>query len=63
MVDVVGKDVSVAKSCTCNNCGSILRYYKKDIYESISTDYTGGKDINYFINCPSCSKTVTVRRF
>lgn len=54
MVEIVGKDVSVAKECTCKGCGAILKYYENDVKRIVTA---------YYIACPECSKPVFVKGF
>jgi hypothetical protein len=61
MVEIVGKDLSVVKICTCRNCGSILRYGNQDLRKYSGTDYSGGPDGREWIICPGCGEDVTIR--
>lgn len=49
------------KKTTCGNCSAKLSYEFEDVREYTSTDYTGGKDTYYEINCPRCHKSTNVR--
>lgn len=59
-VEVIGKDQSVQKTCTCRKCGSILKYYPVDVKQGTSYDYTGDRDYYKYISCPSCGNQVHV---
>lgn len=59
MVEVIGQDESVAKLCSCRNCGARLRYYKKDVKPK-RVSCMGDVDTEYFITCPSCSIEINV---
>ena len=52
---------SVVKECICRNCGSTLEYTPNDVKETTSTDYGGGTDTYYHIDCPTCMKRVYVK--
>lgn len=56
-------DASVVKRTVCRNCGCTLEYVPNDIKEDSTTDYTGGKDIYYYIRCPKCRNEVHVNRY
>jgi hypothetical protein len=60
MIEVIGKDTSIAKTTVCRNCASVLRYLPMDVRKEYKTDYTGGRDYYDFIQCP-CGKLVTVK--
>ena len=62
MVEVVGKDASMAKQATCRNCSSILKYLPIDVTTvNNGRDISGGASGHDYINCPSCSHKVIVR--
>lgn len=54
---------SVVKEVICKHCGATLEYVPADIQERRISDYTGGTDIVYFINCPSCETKINVSRY
>lgn len=51
---------SVVKQCICNNCGAMLEYTPNDVRKDKRTDYTGCTDTYHLIDCPKCSKEITV---
>lgn len=53
---------SVVKEVVCRNCGATLNYVPADIKREESRDYTGGLDVNHYINCPPCNHKVYVKR-
>ena len=59
MVQVVGKDSSIAKRVTCRKCSNILEFLPVDIKEDYSSDYTGSKGYYKFISC-TCGNQVKV---
>ena len=63
MPEVIGQDESQSRQESCDNCGAILKYYKKEMQEDYSTDYTGGKDYYNYIMCPRCNERVIVERW
>lgn len=60
MAEVIGKDEKVSRECSCHGCGARIRYYRNDVKSACYTDYGGGSDTSYWINCPSCCKDVAV---
>ena len=62
MITVIGIDKSIFKQVTCRKCASILEYVPNDIETRTVTDYTGGRDITKFIQCP-CGNEVTVASY
>lgn len=62
MVEIVGKDLSALREVTCKSCASRLRFMNSEICQGISRDYGGGVDVWYYITCPSCSNTVSVKK-
>lgn len=65
MVTVVSRipHQSVVKETICRNCGSTLQYVPRDIKERIEGDYTGGRDVYHYIECPECGDNVTVKGY
>lgn len=65
MVTVVSKvpHPSVVREVICKHCGSTLQYVPRDIKEYNASDYTGGRDISYYIQCPTCENKVWVNRY
>ena len=60
-IEVISRKHSTAtKIVVCSNCGSELRYTNADTREETRTDYTGGKDIYRYIDCPDCHKSINV---
>lgn len=53
-------DPSVVKRVICRNCGIKLEYTPNDVTKEYRTDYGGGGDTYYYINCPKCKKDITV---
>jgi hypothetical protein len=60
-----GPHPSVIKEVVCKNCGATLSYTPNDIKERVTSDYTGSKDIDYYIKCPveECKKDIYVKRY
>lgn len=54
---------SVVKEVVCRNCGATLNYVPKDIKERIEGDYTGGRDVYRYIECPPCGNQVSVKGY
>lgn len=54
---------SVVKEVVCHNCGATLEYVPRDVKEKVETDYTGGKDLVHYIECPQCSNHVGARKW
>lgn len=63
MVSVVGRDEKAVKRVTCRSCASILEYTQSEVKNFTSYDYGGGRDINYYIDCPSCLQKVYVKSY
>lgn len=65
MVTVVNKGPhqSVVKETICRNCGATLQYVPRDVKERIEGDYTGGRDVYHFIECPECNNHVDVKGY
>ena len=61
MVEIIGHDESAGKEVTCRGCGTILRYFLKDKKRDYSTDYRGDKDYYNYIDCPTCTRKITVK--
>ena len=55
-----GPDPSVVKRVVCRHCGAKLEYVPKDVTERLISDYGGGSDMYYWIDCPQCNHQVTV---
>jgi RNase P subunit RPR2 len=54
---------SVVKEAICKNCGATLSYVPADIRERVEGDYTGGRDVHHYIECPPCGHYVNVKRY
>ena len=54
---------SVVNEVVCRNCGATLSYVPMDIKEEVHTDYGGGRDTVYYIQCPPCGHKVTVKQY
>jgi len=54
-------DPSVVKQVICRNCGAKLEYVPNDVKSKSVSDYGGGSDTYYWIDCPQCSNQVNVR--
>lgn len=54
-------DPSVAKHVVCKNCGVKLSYLPVDLIERKHTDYGGGTEVRYCIDCPKCKKEIVIR--
>ena len=65
MVRVVKQEPhpSVVKETICRNCGVTLEYVPADVRTRVETDYGGGRENVYYIQCPSCSDEVKVRQW
>ncbi len=59
MVKKIGQDETKAKHVTCNNCGSKLEYYPREV---VSKTYCtmGESDVVTYIVCPECKGRVEV---
>lgn len=62
MAKVVGKDEKAYRRVTCRQCASIIEYLPIEVKKNTYTDYGGGSDTVYWIECPECGKDVTVSR-
>ena len=51
----------VLKEIICRNCGVTLEYVPADVKSYHGTDIGGGPDGCEWIDCPRCSKRVTIR--
>jgi uncharacterized protein with PIN domain len=62
MIRVVdrGPHKSAVKEVVCRHCGSSLEYTPFDVQEEIVSDYTGSKDIEKVIYCPTCNHRIRV---
>jgi RNase P subunit RPR2 len=54
-------DPTVVKRTVCRNCGVKLEYLPIDVKERIVTDYGGGSDTIYWIDCPKCQNHVSLK--
>jgi RNase P subunit RPR2 len=65
MVTIVKKEPhpSVIKEVICRNCGATLNYVPNEVKSEVHRDYGGGSDTYYFIDCPSCTKKVSVKGY
>ena len=54
-------DPSVVKKSICKMCGVTLQYVPYDVKKRVTSDYDGGKDIHYYINCPCCNSEVLAK--
>jgi len=63
MVKVVGRDESAVKRVTCRSCASILEYKLSEIKSYQAGDYSGDTWMEYYIDCPDCSKKVIVKGY
>lgn len=65
MVRVVKQEPhpSVVKEVICRHCGATLEYVPADVKRRIETDYTGGKETVFFIECPPCGHHQTVKGY
>lgn len=43
-------------------CGAKIGYYLNEIQSTTYTDYGGGRDTYYYINCPNCGKPIEVSK-
>lgn len=59
-IEIVGKDMSLAKKITCRHCGSILSYMPADVQRILVLDISGCSELKQFIVCPCCGKEVLV---
>jgi len=61
-VTVIGHShPSVVKQKICYHCGAVLEYVPKDVKERVETDYTGGRDVVRYIDCPACNHSLNIR--
>jgi len=56
-----GPDRSIVKEALCMGCGAKLEYVPNDVKEKSCSDYDGGTYTHRWIDCPQCSKQVTVK--
>lgn len=61
MARVIKEAPLVEKQIVCCGCGATIAYVKNDIKQYHGTDYTGGPDGSEWIDCPGCSKRITLR--
>ena len=61
MAKVIGEAPQVARTVNCNGCGAIVEYYKNDVTEHKSYDYTGDYDMVYKLKCPRCGNPISVK--
>lgn len=63
MVTIVKKEPhpSVVKQVICKRCGCTLEYVPLDVKSFTSTDYGGGTDTSYYINCANCETKIYVK--
>lgn len=62
MVKIVGRDEAQVLHTSCRSCAARLEYTRGEVQSYTSHDYGGGSDTCYYITCPSCGSSVTVRR-
>lgn len=61
-VEKVGQDESKKLKATCENCGAMLEFYRRDV-KSQSMHSMGEYDgERRFVVCPECRETVTVKK-
>lgn len=58
MAKVVGRDESVVKRATCKNCASIIEYTPNEVTSYFASDYGGGRDEYFKLNCPNCGQVM-----
>lgn len=58
MPTIIGYDKSVKLRCTCRKCGAIVEYLPKDVKSATVCDYSGGRDVVYYITCPGCGEDI-----
>lgn len=63
MINIIGKDDSLLKKVTCQNCASILEYPPAVIEERHLTDYTGSRSTTRYITCPCCKKQILLNNY
>jgi hypothetical protein len=54
-------DQSVVKRIICKSCGATLEYVPNDVQIYSGTDRGGGPDGEEWVDCPNCTKKVTIR--
>lgn len=60
MAKVVDQDKSIAKRCTCKQCGAVVEYYPIEVSKYSGRDISGGPDGRTWIECPACHKDITL---
>lgn len=64
MIKVIDKTPhkSVVKQVVCDNCGVTLEYVPADIKSQSYSDYGGGHNTDYYIDCPDCNHRVILAK-
>jgi RNase P subunit RPR2 len=55
-------DPKIVRRLSCKNCGARLRYVPRDVRTTQHTDYGGGTDTYYWIDCPKCKHANEVKQ-
>jgi len=61
MINIIGKDDSLLKKVTCQNCASILEYLPVDIEEKHLICIDGSRTTTRYITCPCCKKEIIIK--
>lgn len=59
-VKVVSEGPVRTKQVVCSKCCFKLEYTGVDVKSYTGTDYGGGTDTSYYIDCPKCGDSVYV---
>lgn len=61
MPEIIGRDEDKAKQVTCKNCGSILRYWPREVQEKRLYSFGEYDGTYYWIVCPECNEGVPLK--
>ena len=61
MAIIVGKDQSMVRRCTCDNCASIIEYTLSETTTRMVSDYIGDLEQIRELACPGCGERITVK--
>jgi DNA-directed RNA polymerase subunit RPC12/RpoP len=63
MAKIVSPDMSLYLYVGCAGCAQTVQYTRGEVRDKKhSYDYTGGYEVNGFINCPNCGHSILVKQ-